>query len=171
MHIIFETPRLVLRRFTERDAPLILDLNSDPEIVKYVHEPALQTREQALDILINFILPQYKDNLGRWAIHRKDDKAFQGWCGIKYRPERDEMDLGYRLKRNAWGMGYATEAAQATLDHGFRSLNLQCIIGRAHVENLASIKVLEKLGMQFMGEGMVDECPVRTYQSVNPFLP
>lgn len=167
MHIIFQTPRLLLRQFTEADAPLILELNSDPEIVKYVHEPTLKTEEQARKILIDIILPQYKNNLGRWAIHVKDTNEFIGWCGLKYRPEPDEIDLGYRLMQKAWGKGYATEAAQQTLDHGFKVLNLKLITGRAHIENTASIKVLEKIGMDFISEGIVDDCPVRTYSKSN----
>ena len=168
MHIILQTPRLILRQFTEADAPLILSLNSDPEIVKYVHEPTLKTIEHAQEILNNIILPQYQNNLGRWAIHTKNNMDFIGWCGLKYRPELDEIDLGYRLMQKAWGHGYATEAAQASLEHGFTILNLKLITGRAHIENLASIKVLEKIGMDFIGEGIVDDCPVRTYTKSNP---
>jgi len=168
MKVIFETPRLILRQFTEADAPLILSLNSDPEIVKYVHEPTLKTIEHAQEIVNNIILPQYQNNLGRWAIHTKHNMDFIGWCGLKYRPELDEIDLGYRLMQKAWGHGYATEAAQASLDHGFNELDLKLITGRAHIENLASIKVLEKIGMDFMGEGIVEDCPVRTYIKSNP---
>ncbi len=168
MHIIFQTPRLILRQFTEDDASLILQLNSDPEIVKYVHELILKTEEEAKAILLNNILPQYKNNLGRWAIHTKDNNEFIGWCGLKYRPEPDEIDLGYRLIQKAWGKGFATEAAQYTLDHGFKTLSLKLITGRAHIENIASIKVLEKLGMDYIGEGIVDNCPVRTYTKANP---
>jgi len=168
MHIIFETPRLILRQFTEADAPLILALNSDPEIVKFVHEPVLETEAQAKKILSEIILPQYKNNLGRWAIHTKVNMDFIGWCGLKYRPERDEFDLGYRLQQHAWGKGFATEAAEHTLDHGFNCLNLEIITGRAHIQNLASIKVLEKIGMNFIGEEILDDCPVRTYTRSNP---
>ncbi len=168
MHIILQTPRLILRQFTEADAPLILELNSDPEIVKYVHEPTLKTIEHAQEILNSIILPQYKNNLGRWAMHTKEDLEFIGWCGLKFRPELDEIDLGYRLMQKAWGNGYATEAAQASLEHGFTKLNLKLITGRAHIENLASIKVLEKIGMDFIGAGIVDDCPVRTYTKANP---
>jgi RimJ/RimL family protein N-acetyltransferase len=167
MHIILQTPRLILRQFTEADAALILGLNSDPEIVKYVHEPTLTTEAQAEKILLDIILPQYKNNLGRWAIHTKDNKDFIGWCGLKYRPELDEIDLGYRLLQKAWDKGFATEAAQYSLDHGFNKLDLKLITGRAHIENLASIKVLEKIGMHFISEGIVDDCPVRTYTKAN----
>jgi [ribosomal protein S5]-alanine N-acetyltransferase len=165
MHIVFETPRLILGQFTEDDASLILQLNSDPEVVKYVHEPVLTSEEQAEKILLDIILPQYKYNLGRWAIYTKTGNKFIGWCGLKYRPELNEIDLGYRLKNNAWGKGYATEAAQATLDHGFNSLDLNVITGRSHIENIASLKVLEKIGMQFIREETVDNCPVKTYSS------
>jgi RimJ/RimL family protein N-acetyltransferase len=170
MNIVFQTPRLLLRQFTEADAPQVLSLNSDPEIVKYVHELPLQTEEQAKKILIDIILPQYKNNLGRWAIHTRENNEFIGWCGLKYRPELDEIDLGYRLMQKAWGKGYATEAAQHSLDHGFNALKLKLVTGRAHIENLASIKVLEKIGMDYIGEGIVDNCPVRTYTKANPNL-
>ena len=70
--------------------------------------------------------------------------------------------------QKAWGKGYATEAAQHSLNFGFNNLNLKLITGRAHVENIASIKVLEKIGMDFISEGIVDGCPVRTYTKSNP---
>ncbi|MBK8494082.1 MAG: GNAT family N-acetyltransferase [Ferruginibacter sp.] len=168
MKIIFQTPRLILRQFTEADALLILELNSDTEVVKYLHEPTLKTEEQAKNILLDIILPQYQNNLGRWAIHSKHNMEFIGWCGLKYRPERDETDLGYRLMQKAWGKGFATEAAQHTLDYAFKTLNLSLITARAHIENLASIRVLEKTGMNFIGEDIVDDCPVRTYTCANP---
>ena len=170
MHIIFQTPRLILRQITIEDAPLILGLNRDPEIVKYVHEPTLKTVEQAEKIIVDIILPQYKNNLGRWAIITKDNDEFIGWCGLKYRPELDEIDLGYRLMQKAWGKGFATEAAEETLEYGFNTLNLNLITGRAHVENLASIKVLEKIGMDYIGEEIIDDCPVKTFTKANPAL-
>lgn len=163
MHLVLQTPRLILCRFTENDAPLIFELNSDPEVVKYVHEPVLKNEADARKILIENILPQYKNNLGRWAVYTKINHGFIGWCGLKYRPELDEIDLGYRLKRSAWGKGYATEAAKHTLDHGLNTLRLEKITGRAHIDNFASLKVLEKIGMQFYKEEIVDECPVKTY--------
>ena len=127
MNLVFETPSLILRQFTLADAPLILQLNSDPEIVKYVHEPVLETAAQARKIIADIILPQYRNNLGRWAIHKKDNNEFVGWCGLKYVVARDEIDLGYRLIQSAWGKGLATEAAMHTLEYGFNLLNLQLI--------------------------------------------
>lgn len=163
MHIIFETPRLILRRFTFDDAPLVLKLNNDPDVLKYLHEPMLTTQDEAREVISKIIMPQYDHNLGRWAMITKDEKAFIGWCGLKYRPELDEIDLGYRLIKNAWGKGFATEAARETLDYAFQTLRAELITGRAHIENIASQKVMEKIGMQCTGEGIVDECPVLTY--------
>ena len=167
MHIIFETPRLILRQFTIEDAYLIKQLNSDAEVLKYLHEPPLETIDQAKNIITTIILPQYKKKLGRWAINTKNNNEFLGWCGLKYRSDLDEIDLGYRLKRDAWGKGFATEAAINTLEYAFKKLQLKLITGRAHIENIASIKVLEKIGMQFSREEIVDECPVRTYSAHN----
>ena len=167
MHIILQTPRLLLRQFTLADAPLIQQLNSDPEVLKYLHEPLLETEEQALQVLQNIILPQYKNNLGRWAIHLKSTNEFIGWCGLKLLPESDEIDLGYRLKQIAWGKGFAKEAAQHTLNHGFHQLHLEAITGRAHVDNIASLKILASIGMQFIKEETVDNCPVKTFMLSN----
>ncbi|MEP7107693.1 MAG: GNAT family N-acetyltransferase [Ferruginibacter sp.] len=168
MHIILETPRLLLRRFTEVDAPLIHQLNCDPEVVKFVHEPVLQSDEQAKEIIINIILPQYENNLGRWAIQLKETGEFIGWCGLKYLKEYGEIDLGYRLRQSAWGKGYATEAAKHTLDYGFNKLHLREITGKAHVENIGSIKVLQKIGMQFIEEVVEDNCPIKVFRSFIP---
>ncbi len=163
MKVIFETPRLFLSRFTEEDAPLIYKLNSDPEVVKYVHEPVLENENQAKEILTNIILPQYKLNLGRWKIHTKNDYEFIGWCGLKYIKETGITDLGYRLLKTAWGKGFATEAAQYTLIYGLRDLKIEVITGMAHIENIASLKVLEKIGMKFSKTDIVDTCPVKIY--------
>ncbi len=170
MNIILETPRLILRQFTEADDILLLKLNSDPEVLKYVHELPLKTKKQAKNILTNIILPQYKNNLGRWAVHLKDNNEFIGWCGLKYRPELDEIDLGYRFIKSVWGKGYGSEAAQHTLAYGFKKLKLNLITGRAHIDNTASLKILEKIGMQFIKEEIIEECPVKTYTLTNPYF-
>ncbi len=170
MHVIFETPRLFLRRFTEEDAHLIYMLNSDPDIVKYVHEPVLENEEQAKRIITDIIIPQYKLNLGRWAIHTKSDYEFIGWCGLKYIKETGITDLGYRLMKTAWGKGYATEAAQYTLIYGLRDLKIETITGMAHIENIVSLKVLEKIGMKYSKQEIVEGQPVKVYTLSLPGL-
>jgi ribosomal-protein-alanine N-acetyltransferase len=169
MNIILETPRLFFREFTTDDAPLIYTLNSDPEVLKYVHEEPIGSHEVALANITGRILPQYANyGYGRWAVHLKDTSEFIGWCGLKFRPERQEIDLGYRFIRSTWGKGYATEAAKATVQHGFQVLALDEITGMAHIENLASLRVLEKCGMRFSRFDEVDGCPVKAFSLPNP---
>ena len=168
MHIIFETPRLYLRRFTLDDAPLIYKLNSKPEVLQYLHEPLVRDEAHARGVLSNITLPQYELNLGRWAAFIKDSNTFIGWCGLKYLAERNETDLGYRFLPEHWGKGYATEAASHTLDYGFDQLHLKAITGMAHIENIASLNVLQKIGMQYIKDDVVDNCPVKTFIKTNP---
>ncbi len=169
MHIILETPRLYLRCFanSEEDAALIYTLNSDAEVLRYLHEPVLRDTQHAREILQNIILPQYNNRLGRWATHLKQNNEFIGWCGLKYRPELGETDLGYRLKKAAWGNGYASEAATACLSYAFTSLGIHSITGRAHVDNTASLIILQKIGMKYVKDEVIDCCPVKTFVAFN----
>jgi [ribosomal protein S5]-alanine N-acetyltransferase len=165
-HIIFQTDRLLLRRMTLEDAPLILALNSHPEVLRYLHEPILTTEADARRVLTDIIIPQYDlYNQGRWAMILKATGAFIGWCGLKWRPESGETDLGYRLLPDCWGKGYATEAARQTLSYGHHELGITTIIGRAHIDNLASITILQKIGMLYLKDEIVDTCPVKTFYS------
>ena len=170
MNIIIETNRLLLRTFTLQDARLIYELNLDPDVTRYTGDP-IQDIQHAQQVLEQIILPQYAlYNHGRWAVHVKTELTFIGWCGLKTRPERNEIDLGYRFLKTAWGKGYATEAAFACLKYGCDKLNLQRIVGRAMPQNLASIRVLEKCGMQYVGDEVVDGHPAKTYEAVNPLI-
>ncbi len=163
MEPIIETERLILHEFTLADAQLLVDLNSNPEVVKYLHELPT-TLEVAQQVLESVILPQYKlYNHGRWAVHLKSNHEFIGWCGLKYVKERNEVDLGYRFFQQHWGRGYATETAKASIGYGFNTLNMQHIMAMAHVDNIGSQKVILKCGMAFRKEDFVDNCPVKVY--------
>ncbi len=170
MNIILETNRLLLRTFTPEDAQLIYELNLDPEITRYTDDP-VKDINHAKEVLEQVILPQYAlYNHGRWAVHIKNGLEFIGWCGLKNRPKRNEIDLGYRFLKTAWGKGYATEAAFACIKYGFEKLNLQRIIGRAMPDNIGSLRVLEKCGMTYIGDEIVDEHPAKTYEILNPSI-
>ncbi len=175
MNVIIETNRLLLRTFTEEDAHLLYELNLDPEVIKYTYDP-IKDLDHAKQVLEQVILPQYAlYNHGRWAVHLKPGLdpiaiGFIGWCGLKFIPLRNEIDLGYRLIKSAWGSGYATEAAHACIRYGFEKLNLKRIIGRAVPENIGSMKVLEKCGMSYLSEGFVDGYLSKTYEIINPFI-
>ncbi|HEY6503523.1 MAG TPA: GNAT family N-acetyltransferase [Chitinophagaceae bacterium] len=170
MNVVIETNRLLLRTFTIEDAGLIYDLNKDPEVTRYTHDPVTDM-EHAKQVLERTIIPQYAlYNHGRWAVHIKQGLEFIGWCGLKFRPEMKETDLGYRFKQSSWGKGYATEAAFASINYGFQKLNLTRIVGRAEPGNIGSWRVLEKCGMKYIGDERVDGHPARTYELVNPFI-
>jgi ribosomal-protein-alanine N-acetyltransferase len=166
MHVIIETERLLLRQFEPGERQLIYTLNEDPEITRYTGDP-VHDLAHAEAILREVILPQYTlYNHGRWAVHTKPDLTFIGWCGLKYRPESDEVDLGYRFMKSAWGKGYASEAAMASINYGFEKLGMRKIVGRVMPGNLASIKVLEKCGMKYVGEEIVDGHEAKVYEIV-----
>jgi ribosomal-protein-alanine N-acetyltransferase len=168
MNVVLETDRLLLRTFTEDDAALLYELNLDPEVTRYTLDPMTNV-EHAKKVLVEIILPQYAlYNHGRWAVHLKPGLEFIGWSGLKYIPERDEIDLGYRFMKKFWGKGYATESAYACLQYGFQRLNMQRIIGRALPGNRGSIRVLENCGMQYLGEEYIDGLLHKTYQAINP---
>jgi RimJ/RimL family protein N-acetyltransferase len=82
---------------------------------------------------------------------RRDDGTFVGACGLFPVPEGDEIEIAYRLPFDSWGHGYATEMAQAVLDHGFAALGLARIVGLTWPENVASQRVLRKIGMRERG--------------------
>lgn len=169
--VIVETQRLILRTFTIDDAQLIYDLNLDPEVVRYTLDP-VRDLDHAKQILETVILPQYAlYNHGRWAVHVKPDLEFIGWCGLKYRPELNEIDLGYRFKKASWGKGYATEAAFASIKYGFEKLNLKTITGRALLDNTASCKVMEKCGMTYIGIQEIEGLQHKTYKINRPLGP
>ena len=170
MNTIIDTKRLLLRTFTVDDASLIYELNLHPDVTRYTGDP-IRDLQHAQEVLYQVILPQYAlYNHGRWAVHVKPGLEFIGWCGLKNRPERNEIDLGYRFIKEAWGNGYATEAAYACLKYGFEKLHLPRIVGRAMPDNIASLRVLEKCNMQFIGDEVVDDHPAKTFEALNPFI-
>ena len=151
MNIILETPRLLLREFQEEDAPFFYELNEDPEVVRYTGDPPFDSVESARFFLRSY--DQYeKYGYGRWAVLLKPNNEWIGWCGLKHQPELGETDIGFRFFRRYWGQGYATESARACLDYGFNTLGLKRVVGRAMKDNKASIRVLEKIGLEFWKE-------------------
>lgn len=148
MNIKLQTPRLYLREFTLADVQLLYNMHQDPAIIRYTGDPLpWDSLAQTEKVLVDIILPQYKNGIGRWAVHLKETNEFIGWCGLKQ--VDDEIDLGYRYIRKYWGNGYATEAAQAVLNLGIQQ-QLPNMVGCADLENIASVKILEKIGLKFL---------------------
>lgn len=146
-----ETNRLYLRELTVADAENFYLLNADEDVIKYTGDKAFDSINDAESFLENYNTYQ-EYAYGRWAVIAKSNEEFLGWCGLKYSPEIDEVDIGFRFFKKHWNKGYATESAKACIEYGFENLNLKTIVGRAMEANVASIKVLEKLGMTFVGK-------------------
>jgi len=149
---VIETKRLILRELDMTDDAGMFELDSDAEVHKYLGNNPVKTIEESRQI-IAMIQQQYKDHgIGRWAMIEKSSNDFIGWAGLKFitEPINNHIhyyDLGYRLIKRYWGKGFATEAAQASLDYGFTVLNQDSISGIAVVEHAASIHVLQKVGL------------------------
>lgn len=148
MKIILYTKRLYLRECNSMDASLAYELNLDPEVIRYTGDPPFSSVNEAREFLENYDAFE-KHGMGRWYAFIRDTDEFIGWCGLKYSPEMDEVDIGYRLLKQHWNKGYSTEAAKACLDYGFQKLGLKEIVARADKRNPASIKVMEKIGMKY----------------------
>ncbi|CAD7815709.1 hypothetical protein CHRY9390_03022 [Chryseobacterium aquaeductus] len=149
MKTILETERLLLREFDVTDGESFYELNLNPKVIKYTGNSAFKNVSEAKAFLENYSDYQ-KNGYGRWAVIHKPNKEFLGWCGLKYDENLDETDIGFRFFEHFWNQGFATESAKACIDYGFKKLNLKTIVGRAMKENSASIKVLEKIGLQYV---------------------
>lgn len=146
--ISLETTRTFLRQLSVEDAESFYQLNLDPEVLQFTGDDAFTSIEAARAFLANYH-PYEQFGIGRLAVINKTNQEFMGWCGLKYSPEKDEYDIGFRFFKTYWNQGFATETAQKCIEHGFEELNIKRIVGRAMAANTNSIKVLKKLGMTF----------------------
>lgn len=151
---MIETPRLLLREVEPGDAEGFFEMDSDPLVVRFVGNTPVKDISESIKV-IEFVQSQYVQyGIGRLSVIDKASGAFLGWCGLKrmldtgLNGQDDFVDVGYRFMRKHWGKGYATESARAVLDYGFNTLGLPCINAIARVDNVQSIKVLTKIGMQ-----------------------
>jgi RimJ/RimL family protein N-acetyltransferase len=171
---IIETKRLFLRPITEADIKDFFELDSNPNVHIYLGNKPVKTIEESEAMVAN-ILEQYETNgIGRLAIIEKSTKKFIGWSGLKYeenlRKEFKYYDIGYRLKENFWGKGYATEAALASLNYGFKDLKLNEIGAAADVNHIASNTILKKTGMQRLGNFTFEGELCNWYNLKNPYV-
>jgi len=149
MKKILETSRTYLRELSTDDAENFFLLNSDKDVLKYTGDKPFESILKTKEFLKNYN-PYQEFGYGCWVVIDKSNNEFLGWCGLKFTRELNEVDLGFRFFKKHWNKGYASETAKACVDYGFEKLNLTKIVGRAMKENSASIKVLEKAGMQFV---------------------
>ncbi len=163
-----KTARLTLRPFTLQDAELLHHILIIPGVLEYFpsSDPPDLERVQKL---VQRQIDQWEDhNYGWWAVEPDGAGELIGWSGLQYLPETDEIEISYLLGKPYWGKGLATESAIAGLDYGFKSLGIEKIIGIVHPENVASQKVLEKIGLRFQEQTEYFGMECYKYLAINP---
>jgi RimJ/RimL family protein N-acetyltransferase len=154
MRVFLETDRLLLRRFTEADVDDLVDLDRDPEVMRFLTGGEATRR----DVVEREILPGFLDyyerfpGYGFWAAVEKSSGDFLGWFELRPGDDDvpDEVELGYRLCRSAWGKGYATEGSRALIHKAFSELSTRRVYAETMAVNLASRRVMERAGLRLV---------------------
>jgi RimJ/RimL family protein N-acetyltransferase len=161
MHVFLETERVLLRRFTEADVDNLFELDSDPDVMRYLSNGKPTPR----DVIQNETLPRFLhyyeryEGYGFWAAIEKSTGDFLGW--FHFRPpegaDPDEVELGYRLRKSAWGKGIGTEVSRALIRKGFSEFGVLRVVASTDRVNFGSRRVMEKSGMSHVRTFRFDE--------------
>ncbi len=153
MHALLETDRLTLRRFTEADQEALYELDSDPQVMRFLSGGTPTPRRIVQTVILPRFL-QYDERFpsyGFWAAIERATGEFLGWFSfVPSEANRVEIVLGFRLRRTVWGKGYATEGARALVRKAFTELDVPRVVATTYEHNVASRRVLEKVGMRIV---------------------
>ena len=156
MKFHIETERLILRELRQADLEGMFELDSNPEVHKYLGNKPVKTIEESQTI-IDSVITQYKERgIGRFAAIEKASGNFIGWSGIRLNTEYNMngftkyYDVGYRLIPKYWGKGYATESGKASVDFAFNVLKLPELYATTEIGNQASHHALLKIGLHYV---------------------
>jgi RimJ/RimL family protein N-acetyltransferase len=151
MQVFLETRRLVLRRLTRADVDNLVSLDADPDVMHFITGGRPTAREEIEQEVLPAFLDYYQryPGYGYWAAIEKSTREFLGWFHLRPRDEADpgEAELGYRLRKSAWGKGLATEGSRALIRKGFTEFGVQRVVAETMAVNLASRRVMEKAGL------------------------
>lgn len=159
MESYLETARLVLRRFAPDDVDALYELDADPAVTRFINGGRPTPREVIRDEQLPAYLRQYDAHpgYGRWAAIEKATGAFLGWFALTAQDdEPGTAELGYRLRRDAWGQGYATEGSRALVDKGFAELGMRRVTANTMTVNTGSRRVMEKTGLRLLRTFFLD---------------
>lgn len=156
MGFYLRTKRTILTQFSQGDEVLLLDLDSDPEVMRYISGGVPSTKKEAECAMERILGHQqrYDNRLGVFRCHLEESGEFMGWFHL--RPGKHELDnldsleLGYRLKQKFWGRGFATEVSRALIEKAFSELGALEVWARTLKGNTASQNVMQKVGMSFL---------------------
>jgi RimJ/RimL family protein N-acetyltransferase len=154
-HQFLDTARLILRRLTEDDVDHLVQLDSDPDVMRFLTGGRPTPREVIEKETLPRILAVSQVGLGFWAAIEKATEEFIGWFELRPLDQEGDLvegELGYRLRRHAWGRGLATEGARALVRKGFTEFGLRRVVAHTMVVNVASRRVMEKAGLTLVRE-------------------
>ena len=162
---IIETPRLIIREFTMSDIDDLAYILSKPEVMHYSPTGAISTEETAIKIK-SYIDSYQQHRYGKWAVIHRNTGKLIGYCGIAIEQIDNnlENELGYRFDPDFWCQGFATEAASSCINYAFDTLHLEYLLGIVEPENTASVRVLQKIGMEFVKESLWCDKIVHIYK-------
>ena len=155
MNVHLETERLVLREFTVDDVDNLVELDADPEVVRWTPDEQT-TRDQVEQEFLPYYFRLYvkTPGFGFWGVEDKITGEFLGWFHLRPTDEHgpDEPEIGYRLRRSAWGKGYATEGSRALIDKAFSEHPVRRVLAETSAIHVASRRVMEKSGLRLVRE-------------------
>ena len=148
-----ETERLLLRQFTPADLDEYTRIIfADPDVTRFLPRRDIPPRQRAERVLNYFGEHWLKNGYGDWAVTDRAHAGLIGHCGLNFIPEAGEVEVEYSLAKPYWGRGIATEAARASVRYGFEALQMEHIIALADPQNIASRRVMEKVGLVYQKE-------------------
>jgi len=150
MTTVLETERLTLRRLSPGDAEFIVDLLNQPSFLRYIGDKEVRTNEDALRYIETGPVASYERfGFGLYLVELKESGASIGMCGLLKRDSLEDVDVGFAFLPQYWSQGLAFEAASAVMNYGREALGLRRIVAITSLDNTASIRLLEKLGLRF----------------------
>lgn len=178
MKFNIETDRLLLRELRDNDLEGMFELDSNPNVHKYLGNKPIKTKAEAKKIIDNVKQQYIERGIGRFAVIEKASGEFIGWSGIRLNTEYNMngftkyYDVGYRLIERFWGKGYATESGKASVDFAFNVLKLPELYATTEFGNEASHNALLKIGLRYVNDFYFEEeqMNLRWYKINNPNL-
>jgi [ribosomal protein S5]-alanine N-acetyltransferase len=147
---VLETERLLLQHLSTQDAEFILELLNDPAFIRNIGDRGVRTIDGANSYILNGPVASYaKNGFGLYLVKLKETDESIGMCGLIRRDTLENVDIGYAFLPKFWSKGYAVEAARAVKEYAKNAIGLNRIVAIVDPENEGSIRVLEKIGLQF----------------------
>jgi len=164
----FRSDRLLFRPFTLRDAEAAFEIFGDAEVMRYSVSGQDQSLEATAARVERYAGQNAASGFAPWAIVETASESLVGLCGLMRLKGGNDVEIAYRLRRDCWGKGIATEAARAWLDCAFSQLRLPRIVAFVDPANTASVGVVVKIGMRFVEDCRYEGMPVGKYEITSP---